>query len=63
MKPNQPQWQSHGTTRNVKKPGAFWTYQGVAIFTPAPFNCRRIAKEEHSRLINNQPSKYKSFFV
>jgi hypothetical protein len=60
MKPNQPLWQSHGTTTDIKKPGTFWTYQNAVIFTPAPYNCRRIAKEEHSRLISNQLPKYKS---
>lgn len=44
MKPKL-EWLCHGTTLDVKNPGAYWICGIRKAFTPAPFNCRRIARE------------------
>ena len=45
MKPKL-EWAGHGTDIHPqRKPGTYWKLGDLLGFTPAPYNCRRIARE------------------
>lgn len=46
MKTKKPkvEWDGHGTDVDIKNPGTYWKAGDLRIFTPAPFNSRRLAQ-------------------